>query len=199
MTDEQLINDYLSVLRANLGPISLSDREEIVLEIRAHIRDSAEQSGASTAAVLDSLGPARELAWQYRDGLLISRASGSLSPLILLRATFRLAAKGVSGLLIFLAGMFGYAIGGGLVLTAMLKPFLPTHTGLWISGGNFEGFGVEFGVYHPASHEILGWWYTPIVLTVGSLLMVATSLLIRGLVRLSKNVSARLTTSSMLA
>ena len=84
----------------HLGPLTIAEREEIVREITAHIRDSAEESGASIEAVLARLGPAEELAKQYREGLLIRQASRSLSPLVLLRATLRLATKGLSGIVV---------------------------------------------------------------------------------------------------
>ena len=74
ITDKQMEN-YIATLRLQLAPLTLGEREEIVMEIAAHVRDSAEQSGASVESVLARLGPAKELAAQYRDGLLIRRAS----------------------------------------------------------------------------------------------------------------------------
>ena len=84
MTQEMQIESYLTALRYHLGPLTIGEREEIVLEISAHIRDSAEEPGASIASVLAGLGPADKLAAQYRDGLLIRQASRSISPLLLL-------------------------------------------------------------------------------------------------------------------
>ena len=102
---------------------------------------------ASIESVLARLGPAEELAAQYRDGLLIRRASRSISPVLLLRASVRLATKGVFGVLVFLLGLFGYVIGANLVLTALVKPFLPEHTGLWLDGnGNFMSAGLQVPV-----------------------------------------------------
>ena len=108
MTTEMQIEGYLTALRLHLGPLTIAEREEIVREIGAHVRDSAEESGASIESVLARLGPAEELAAQYRDGLLIRRASRSISPVLLLRASVRLATKGVFGVLVFFLGLFGY-------------------------------------------------------------------------------------------
>jgi uncharacterized membrane protein len=119
------IDEYLTALRTHLGPITLSEREEIVREISAHIRDSAEEQGASVADVLARLGPAEALAAQYRDGLLIRRASRSISPILLMHAAMRLATKGVFGVIVFFAGLFGYGIGGGCVLSALMKTVFP--------------------------------------------------------------------------
>ena len=47
MTAEIEIENYLTALRLHLGPHTIVEREEIVREIGAHIRDSAEESGAT--------------------------------------------------------------------------------------------------------------------------------------------------------
>jgi uncharacterized membrane protein len=192
MTAETQIDSYLTALRLHLGPLTIAEREEIVREINAHIRDSAEESGASVESVLARLGPAEELAAQYRDGLLITKASRSFSPLVLLRATLRLATKGVFGILVFSLAVFGYAIGGGLVLTALVKPILPTNTGLWFDGERFVSSGVLFPPPPPPAHEILGMWYLPIALILGSLTLLFTTFAIRTALRISQRWQSRL-------
>jgi uncharacterized membrane protein len=186
MIPQKQIDDYLVSLRSHLGPMTLSEREEIVREIGAHIRDSAEEGGGNIWAVLDRLGPAEALAAQYSDGMLIRRASRSISPVLLLRGAARLATKGVSGIVVFLVGVFGYAIGGGLVLTALVKPILPANTGMWFNGGEFVSSGVLFPAPPPPAHEVLGVWYIPLALTAGSLILFATMFLIRNSLRLSQ-------------
>lgn len=185
MTAQIRAQEYLAGLRASLGPMTIDEREEIVREIAAHIRDSAEE-GVSVEAILDRLGPAAALAAQYRDGLLIRRASRSISPILLLRGAARLATRGVSGLFVFFVGMFGYLIGGGMVLSAMLKPVFPANTGVWVRDGQFAGFGTQFPGPPPNTVEILGMWYIPILLVCGSLTLLATMFLIRHSLRLSQ-------------
>jgi|HubBroStandDraft_1064217.scaffolds.fasta_scaffold96672_1 hypothetical protein len=185
MTVDTQIEAYLSALRAHLGPMTLSEREEIVREIGAHIRDSVEEFGASVPDILARLGPADVLAAHYQDGLLIRRASQSLSPFLLLRGAMRLATKGVFGILVFFVGMIGYAIGGGLVLTALVKPILPANTGLWVLDGHSANSGVLFPPPAPPAYEVLGFWYIPIVLTLGSLILFLTMGLIRSALRIS--------------
>ena len=192
MTEELQINTYLSSLRESLAPISLAEREEILREIGAHIRDSAEEPGASVESVLARLGPPAELAAQYRDGLLIRRASRSISPVLLLHATLRLATKGVFGMLVFFSGLFGYAMGGGLILTAFFKPILPNHTGVWVIGERIVGTGVQFPAPQPPAHEVLGLWYIPIALTAGSLALAATTIAIRLFLQTSQRWQSKL-------
>ncbi|HEY1743197.1 MAG TPA: DUF1700 domain-containing protein [Granulicella sp.] len=189
MTDEQQVEQYLSSLRTHLGTMPLTEREEILREIHAHIRDSAEEPGNSLAGVLARLGPANELAVAYHDGLLIRQASHSFSPFSLMRAAFRIAARGVLGTLIFVCGFVGYITGFSLVLTALLKPLFPDHTGLWTNGSAEHLRFLAGTMSHapqPPMHEILGWRFIPIALTVGALLLVLTTFAIRFFLRISR-------------
>lgn len=186
MTTEMQIDSYLTALRLHLGPLTIAEREEIVREIDAHIRDSVAESGASVETALTRLGTAKELAAQYRDGLLIRQASRSHSPLVLLRASLRLATKGAFGILILFLGFIGYAMGGGLVLTALLKPIFPANTGLWINNGQFVEAGSLFPAPTPPIHEVLGMWYLPLALVLGSLTLLFTSFVIRRSLRVSQ-------------
>ena len=192
MTTEMQIENYLTALRLHLGPLTIAEREEIVREIEAHVRDAAEQSGASLGTVVARLGPAKSLASQYRDGLLIGKASRSISPLVLLRGALRLATKGASGILVFFLAVFGYALGGGLVLTALVKPILPANTGMWFHDRQFASFGVQFPPPESHMHEVLGWWYIPLALTAGSLTLLFTTWAIRRSLRVSRRWQARL-------
>jgi uncharacterized membrane protein len=192
MTETMQIDTYLSSLRTHLGPITLSERDEIVREISAHIRDSAEESRVSVETILAKLGSAEELAAQYRDGLLIRQASRSISPVKLMRGALRLATKGVSGVIVFFVGMFGYIIGGGMVLSGMIKPIFPAHTGMWMQDGHLIAFGTQIPQIGPPAQEVLGMWYIPLMLTAGSLTLLATTFVIRTSLRISQRWQARL-------
>ena len=186
MIAETQIDSYLTALRLHLGPLAIADREEIAREIAAHVRDSAEESGSTIEMVLARLGPAEALAAQYRDGLLIRQASHSISPLVLLRAALRLATKGALGIVVFFLGLFGYALGGGLALTALIKPILPANTGMWVENGHLASSGVLFPPPAPPAHEVLGLWYILFALTVGSLTLLFTTWVIRRSLRISQ-------------
>jgi uncharacterized membrane protein len=176
----------------HLGPLTIAEREEIVREISAHIRDSAEESGASIETILARLGAAEELAKQYRDGLLIRQASRSISPLVLMRATLRLATKSVFGIFVFTCGLFGYSFGAGLLVVALAKTIVPSHTGAWVQDGRLVAAGAfEYG-YPPQAHEVLGMWIIPLALTLGSLLLLLTNYLIRKSLRLSQSWQSKL-------
>ncbi|MGA2085894.1 MAG: hypothetical protein ABSG60_10280 [Terracidiphilus sp.] len=192
MTTETQIENYLTALRLHLGPLTIAEREEIVREINAHIRDSAEEPGASVESVLARLGPAEELAAQYREGFLIRQASRSISPIVLLRGTLRLATKGVFGILVFFLGLFGYMIGGGFFLTAVIKVIFPANAGMWFKNGYFLFWGASNVPPGPPAYEVLGWWCVPLALFTGSLILVLTTAVIRASLRVSQDWQSKL-------
>lgn len=193
MTNTREIDDYLSELRRCLGPVTLAEREEILREIQAHIRDAAEQNSPAPASdVLARLGPPAELAAQFRDGLLIRRASRSLSPFLLLRGALRIAATGMAGTIVFLAALIGYTLGAGLVVGALLKPFFPSNVGVFVNQSRSVTDGLTSATTVSTPHEILGIWGIPVFLVLGSLTLLATTMLIRGVLRESQRLRFRL-------
>jgi len=204
MTTTQTVQDkqiaaYLSSLASHLAPMTLAEREDILREIGAHIRDSAE-TGTPTETVLVRLGTPEELAFQYRNGALIRAASRSFSPLLLLQATLKLTTRGIVRTLVFFAGLTGYCMAIGLFLMGVLKPFFPAHIGLWLSQstttwtkiGNQGAFGIRS---QTALHEILGWWTIPIGIVGGALAFVVTTWAMRHFLRFSRVWQTRLTAS----
>ena len=187
----QLIAAYLTDLRSQRAPITLAEREEILREITAHIRDSVEM-GTPIETVLTRLGTAAQLAAEYRDSQLIRAASHSLSPVLLLRATFRVAAKGITGILVFFAAIFGYATGAALFLTGIIKAIFPASTGVWAAHGHLLSAGTRLRMPHLPNHEILGWAYLPIALFLGAGLTMLTTIAIRNFLRLSQRVQRSL-------
>ncbi len=193
MTADLQLDAYLTTLRMHLAPLTIAEREEIVREITAHVRDSAEESGVPLATALARLGSAEALAAQYLNGLLISKASRSVSPLVLLRATLRLASRGIAGIVVFFLSVIGYAMGGGLVLTALAKPIFPANTGIWLDGdGHFMSVGVELPPPGSGAHVIPGLWYIPLALIAGSLTLLFTTWAIRTFLRLSQRWQSKL-------
>jgi uncharacterized membrane protein len=186
MTTESQVNDYLARLRASLTGMTLAEREDIVQEIQMHIRERSSDGQISIAEILAGLGPADELAQQYRTGLLVQKARRSISPLVILRATLRWATTGVEGFVVFMIAITGYLMGGAFLLLALLKPFFPNYTGLWVGPGEFAfSFRLGATMTNPASpvHEVLGWWLIPVCLVLGSLSLAGTTKLLQILLR----------------
>lgn len=182
MTPEMQVNDYLARLRASLTGMTVAEREDIVEEIRMHVRERSGDPGTNVDSVLAGLGPAAELAQQYRTGLLVQQARTSVSPVVILRAALRWAATGVEGFMVFVIALVGYATGVAFLLFALMKPFFPANTGLWVGPDQFSfSFRMGATMTNPASpvHEILGWWLIPVCLVVGSLSLAITTKLLQ--------------------
>jgi uncharacterized membrane protein len=182
MTTDAQINEYLSQLRAALTGLTVSDREDIVEEIRMHIRERLEDPRARVEDVLAGLGSANELAQQYRTGMLVQRARTSISPIVILRAALRWATMGIGGFIVFLVAVVGYATGGAFLIMAMLKPIFPANTGLWVGPTqfNFSFYSdAMLARFHPPVHEVLGWWFLPVALVLGSVLLAGTTKLLQ--------------------
>ena len=185
MTGQEQIQNYLDLLSRRLSKLSATDRDEILREISSHIQDRLTEPGATIDLVLERLGTPEQVAAGYRDRILMKKASHSYSPITVLRATMRLATRGVSGVIVCFCAMFGYLIGGGLVLLGFLKPIFPNHAGLWL-GGPQPNSGLLFPAPAPPAHEVLGIYLIPIALFLGCLLILLTTLIIRFVLRTSR-------------
>ena len=182
MTPESQVNDYLAQLRSALSGMTVSEREDIVEEIRMHIRERSSDPQSSLGAVLAGLGSADELAQQYRTGVLVQRARTSISPVVILRAALRWASTCVEGCMVFVIALFGYAMGIGFLLLALMKPFFPANTGLWVGPDQFNfSFRMGATMTNPNQpvHEVLGWWLIPVCLVLSSLCFACTTKLLQ--------------------
>jgi hypothetical protein len=179
------IDNYLSELRKRLPRMPVQDREEIVREISAHIRECAQEPGSNIEDILKRLGSPAMVAAEYGHDRLMRRASRSFSPLLILRVTLALARRGVEGLALFFGTVLGYSMGVGLVVTALLKPIFPRNVGLWI-GNKVLDFGFRAPSNTIPEHEVLGPWYVPIALALGYFFIWLTTYGIRWYLRRSR-------------
>ena len=89
---------------------------------------------------------------------------------------------GVEGFLVFMIAIIGYALGGGFVALAILKPIFPANTGFFVGPGQFSFSFLPDSIlasFHPPLHEVLGWWLVPVCLVLGSLSLALTTKLLQ--------------------
>lgn len=162
------IERYLLLLRTALGKTPEAEKNEIVSDIRSHIAERVNESGLAThiavPQILKTLGTPESLAQTYRTEGLLHRAATTFSPWVLLRAMFQWAFLAFEGFLAFLVVFIGYVAALGFVGVALIKPFFPQQTGMWIRP-QFE-LGALFRGLSPA-HELLGYWIIPLSLFFG--------------------------------
>ncbi|HEV2117280.1 MAG TPA: hypothetical protein VGR48_14715, partial [Terriglobales bacterium] len=112
---------YVARLNTAVGSLPHAEASDIVREIQTHINDklAGDASDAAVERVLTSLGSPEALAENFRLELLLTRASRSFSPWLLLRTTGRWARSGVKGFAVFMIALFGYSMGLGLTVTLL--------------------------------------------------------------------------------
>jgi hypothetical protein len=181
VSPQTAIDRFLEELRAGLRSLSAEQAQDIVEEIRSHIRDTAGASGelteASVNAALSRLGPASALAASYVTENLMARAQRSRSPWLLLRLSLRWASLGVQGLLVFLGALIGYALAAAFSFCAMAKPINPQRVGLWKLGTDDYSLylGLSRSLGTPPGHELLGWSIIPLGLIAAMGLVLLTT------------------------
>ncbi len=173
---------YLARLNAAVGRLPHAEACDLVREIQVHISDKLEghSEAAEVERVLAGLGSPEELAEHFRMELLLTRASRTFSPWLLLRTTGRWAKMGSKGLAVFMLALFGYGSGLALTVTVLLKPFFPHKVGLWLGKGVLD-FGLPPST--AVRHELLGQWYVPVTTALAFAILVGTTQALRWLIR----------------
>jgi hypothetical protein len=225
----QAIDQYCARLHKALGHLPSIERDEIVDEVRSHVLERVSAETVVTmdvvSDVLHAVGDPQELASGYRTDAALRKAAASRSPWLLLLATLRWATTGLAGFVAFVIALTGYGSAAFFYLCAFIKPFAPSRIGLWlgqetlafgcwngrVTGAEFYGVSarppasfVLLGTLGPTDgpvREILGAWFIPTGILCGALVLVATTLFVRWLIRtfgLSKRTGSPLLRSSTL-
>jgi len=166
-----MIELYLRQVRSGLRNLPEPQVAEILQELRSHILERAQAGGApseaATNAALHSLGRPAEVATLYVAENVMASAESSRTPWMVLRGVFHWATLSVKGFLVLLVCLFGYMFGASFFLAALLKPFNPTHVGLWLQ--TRDSFSLALGVTGAEAHghELLGWYLIPVGCSIG--------------------------------
>ncbi len=179
---QQKIDGYLNRLRAGLRGLSPEEIREIVEELRSHILDKAAAHGEVTTpevdAALAALGSPDELASEYVTDAVLARAEVTRSPVRIVKSLFRWGTLSIAGFFVLLVSLIGYGAGISFFLVGLLKPFHPDTAGLWIwrNSGDIT-YSVRLGFATPpaGATELLGWWITPVGLSLGFGLVMLTT------------------------
>jgi len=185
-TPPDAVERYLLRLKKALREADPAEQEEILSDIRSLISEhleTADRSATAVDMVLQRLGPPEALAEAYRTEGLLAQAAHSTAPTVLIRAALRSAAHGVLGFLTAFVVFIGYTLSLGFAIVAILKPFAPETTGLWVGEGKFY-FGTFVGLPTTGIHEVLGYWAIPVAGLLALLSFILTTRLARWCFRL---------------
>lgn len=186
------VDRYLEELRTNLRALPVAEVDDIVEEMRSHIRDrcsgasSTDADAADVAAVLERLGSPPELAALYARDHVLEGARRGRSPFVLAGGVFRWASLSAAGAFVFACLLAGYFVAGSLVVAALHEPFAPDRVGLFRQGDSVSlrlGFTADPLSSVPAGEEVLGFWIIPIGLLAGAMTVWLTNVAARACVR----------------
>jgi len=177
------IENYLRRLASSLRGMQPAEKQDILCEIRAHIVDSvaaAPEHEMSIDRLLRLLGTPEELAQRYNTERMLTRASRSFSPWLLLQTTWRWAKLGMKGTLAFFLALVGYGTALAFTGVVLLKPFRSANVGMWWGHDNF----IIGAPAHPEGmHELLGQSFVPVMVVFAFALAVGTTQALRWLIR----------------
>jgi len=187
-----MIESYFNELNTKMSDLSNEQRQDFLMELRAHVMDRLQQmavpSDDDCRSVLKAMGTPDEIARQYRVEMLLKRSSWKISPISVLRTSLRWTVAGIQGYAIFVVALIGYLLSASFYITALLKPFFPHNIGLFVGVQ-----GIQIATFPmPSGHDIAGPYYIPVAIIIGYLLTVCTTMMIRGLIRRGRSLRQRL-------
>jgi uncharacterized membrane protein len=146
-SDNPIVARYLDELREGLTGVSETERSEMVGEIENHIAEAA-GAGKNLADVLQTLGPAAELARAYRVELLLNPRTHRWNPLTRWFALVGVAATASLPSLVVVPALaavgFACTVAGVVVFfAALLSPFLPPG---WLGSDFRPGLSLVLGL-----------------------------------------------------
>jgi uncharacterized membrane protein len=164
MSDDRRIEDWLRRMNWALGRMPSPEREDIMAETRAHLRERLD-GGQDAEAALAALGPPDVYARRFIDEMELSGALGSQKSSDLLRVVLRRVHRSLVAAVAFVALLFIGGIGVGFPIVALCKLADPTHFGLWVGPYNFSIGSNE----SPDVHEVLGDYFYPMAVVATGL------------------------------
>jgi hypothetical protein len=182
LTDTR-IEAYLNRLDHALRGLSPAEKRDIISEIRVHFLDSmaaAQNREAAIDRVLRLLGAPEQLAQRYNTERLLTRASHTFSPWLLLQTTWRWAKLGMKGTLAFLLAFIGYSTAFAFTVVILLKPFPKANVGMWWGNGDLF---IGSPAHLEGMHELLGQWFVPVMAVAAFVLAAGTTHALRWLIR----------------
>ena len=167
---------FLRRVRQGLANLDQTERDDIVNELRAHLLDRQAQGKSN---LLEGFESAEALAATFVSDYTLRGALATGTSWALGRALLVAARDSLLALFVLFPLALAQIVAFFFLLTAALKPFMPTEMGLWVGQGSF----LVGPNHNPGVHEILGWWGIPILSIAGVLLFWISNRAMRALVR----------------
>ncbi len=159
------IETWLGYLEQVLAPLPAAEREDIVIEARAHLEERV-SAGLSATSALAGFGKAETYARAFLDEHALSHALDSRRALTMAKTLFRVAGQS----LIATIGLIAFLVFGVTTIAAivciLLKIAQPQMVGGWWGPGYFALGALTDP---PAAPERLGGWVYPILISIAGI------------------------------
>lgn len=140
--DDKKMNEYLEVVKRNLKYLTISEKTDIINEIKSHIKETQMKQEIDLNTVLQNLGDPSELGKAYAGKTIVSTTSFNLKNFIRTISFYGATSLGT---------MFLSVLAGCLYLCI----FLVIIGGIIKTAGNLLGFDMSFVVFK------VGNWLVP--------------------------------------
>lgn len=178
---------FLRQLRQGLSGLPEAEREEILAEIRSHLRDRQ----ARSQPLLEGFEDPQTYAASFIAETALRGALATGTSLELGRALLTGARAGLVMLLLVVPLIVLQLTGAALVFCGGLKIFLPSRVGLFVdAAGQLVALGAWGGELSGA-REVLGYWSIPLFVGAGVLLVFAANRGLRALARRRLSIAGR--------
>jgi hypothetical protein len=173
VSTHQRLERYLREVRTALRTLPTAQADEIIEELRSHVRDSVAAGAGErerdhlVAEALARLGTPEEIAALYV-------AQTAPQPTAV-------RWRALADRLWLLPVLAGYTLTGALLLTALTKLMAPDQSGLWVTGdGDWTWAAIADSTSPPPpGRQLLGGWFAPIGLMAAAVVGSLTELLRR--------------------
>jgi uncharacterized membrane protein len=155
---------FLRKLRQGLTSLTPAEQDDIIAELRSHLLDRQSQGEEDPLAGFQT---PEALAAEFVSEHALRGALSQGTSWALGRALLIAARDSIVGLAVLFPLLLLQLVALGVLVIAVLKPFMPDKIGVWAGAGNFV-VGTSNG--NPAVHEVLGWWALPVLTIAGMLL-----------------------------
>lgn len=174
MTIDAYIGRFQTALRGS--PMAQEEQARLALEIRGHLSEVAERSDDLLERSMAAMGKPEAFAKGFLAEFELAQAVRFGTTRRVLIALVRVSVRSLAAFVTAMGAFIAYGMGVAFVAVAVLKPFFPRHTGLWLHPLKF---GLEFGGPVHTDQELLGLWFIPVAVLLAAACFVVGTAVVR--------------------
>ncbi len=171
--------DYIRRAERMTKTLSENDRQDILMELNSHIYEYMQKNidtdeVEKMLAILKRLGAPEETLPPLIADLKLSRATKTFNPFHVINAL----TLNISNGFVYVLFSLSYLLLFCFILLVFAKLIYPHNTGLFIEENGFH-FGFISNITDSSWTEVLGNWFIPVILLVGTIIYLFITLLLK--------------------